>query len=56
MMPDTSVRLTDDVQGYQLSDGKIAICWAVNHQSAGLSWRRLAAIIRFARDREVGQP
>jgi hypothetical protein len=53
MMPETSVWLTDDVQGYRLSNGKVAICWALNHPSAGLSWRRLSDIIRFACDREL---
>ena len=54
LMPETSVWLTDDVQGYMLPDGQMAICWALNHPSAGLSWPRLAAVIRFARDRELG--
>lgn len=52
-MPDADIWLTDDVQGYRLLDGKVAMCWALNHPSAGLSWSRLAAVIKFACEREI---
>lgn len=47
-MPDARIFITNDVQGYRLKDGGIAMCWAVNHPTAGLSWRRLASAIPFA--------
>ncbi len=47
-MPECDLWLTDDVQGYRLQNGSVAMCWAINHPSAGLSWRRLADVIRFA--------
>ena len=54
MMPNADVWLTDDVQGYRLSNGEVAMCWAVNnHPSAGLSWSRLAAVIQFACERKI---
>jgi hypothetical protein len=53
MMPETTVYLTDDVQGYKLENGETAMCWALPHPSAGLSWKRLAAVIKFACNREI---
>jgi hypothetical protein len=47
-MPPTSLHLTKDVQGYRLKDGGMAMCWALNHPSAGLSWHRLSNVIAFA--------
>lgn len=47
-MPDTDVYMTDDVQSYQLKDGSVAVCWALHHPSARLSWTRLADTIYFA--------
>ena len=47
-MPDTTIVMTDDVQGYMNPDGSIAMCWAVNHPSRGLSWSKLAEIVQFA--------
>ncbi len=52
-MPQTSIWLTDDVQGYRLSNNEITMCWAVNHPSAGLSWRRLADLIKFIQIRKL---
>ena len=46
-MPDTDVYITDDVQGYHLEDGSVAVCWALHHPSARLSWTRLADTIHF---------
>jgi hypothetical protein len=45
-MPDTDVWLTDDVQGYALPGGGVAMCWAVRHPSRGLSWAWLSSLIR----------
>lgn len=53
LMPDPDIWLTDDVQGYRQGDGSVAMCWAVNHPSAGLSWRRLAQLIAFAADGKI---
>lgn len=52
-MPDTDVYITDDVQGYSLEDGSVAVCWALHHPSARLSWTRLADTIHFALGREL---
>lgn len=52
-MPECEVRITDDVQGYRLPDGSLALCWALNHPSRGLSWRQLAAVVQFACEREL---
>jgi hypothetical protein len=52
-MPPTDLYLTDDVQGYKMQDGQVAMCWAIHHPSAGLSWTRLAAVIDFACARKV---
>jgi len=46
MMPDTQVWLTDDVQGYVVDDD-MALCWAVPHPSAGLSWEWLAMLVQY---------
>ena len=46
-MPKEDVYMTDDVQGYSLDDNSVAVCWALPHTSAGLSWTRLAEIIHF---------
>jgi hypothetical protein len=48
---ETDIVISDDVQGYRLSDGDFALCWAVDHPSSSraLSWRGLASIIHFAR-------
>jgi hypothetical protein len=53
LMPDTDVWLTDDVQGYRLDNGTFAVCWAVDHPSAGLSWDRLSRLIAFALTRKL---
>ena len=37
--------MTDDVQGYLLEDGSVAVCWVL--PGRGLSWIRLADIIHF---------
>lgn len=52
-MPETALVLTDDVQGYRNRDGSIAMAWAVNHPSRGLSWAGLATIVQFACEREL---
>jgi hypothetical protein len=52
-MPLTDIWLTDDVQAYKISDSEIAMCWVLQHPSAGLSWRRLANIIDFACERKI---
>ena len=46
-MPKEDVYMTDDVQGYFLDDKSVAVCWALPHTSAGLSWTQLAEIIHF---------
>lgn len=46
-MPKEDVYITDDMQGYFLDDNLVAVCWALPHPSAGLSWTRLAEIIYF---------
>jgi hypothetical protein len=53
LMPEADVWLTDDVQGYRLGDGTFAVCWAINHPSAGLSWRRLSQLMAFAVTRNL---
>ncbi|SED40766.1 hypothetical protein SAMN05444161_3141 [Rhizobiales bacterium GAS191] len=53
LMPDADIYLTKDVQGYKTDGGGMAMCWAVEHPSAGLSWRRLAQLIAFATNREI---
>lgn len=50
-MPDTNVYMTDDVQGYLLEDGSVAVCWTL--PGRGLSWTRLADTIHFALGREL---
>ena len=52
-MPEPGVWLTDDVQAYELPDGGAAVCWAVQHPAAGLSWRRLQQVIAFAQERRL---
>lgn len=54
-MPDADIWLTDDVQGYRLSDRSVTMCWAVSHPSSsgGLSWSRLSDLIAFATDRQL---
>lgn len=51
MMPDTQLWLTADVQGYSLDDDSMALCWAVPHPSAGLSWEWLAALVDYLCER-----
>lgn len=46
-MPPSDIYFTDDVQGYRLPSGRMAMCWAVDHPR-GLSWRNLAAVIQFS--------
>lgn len=53
MMPNTDIWLTDDVQAYRREDGGMTVCWAINHPTAGTSWKRLRQVIQFARDRIV---
>ncbi len=55
-MPGVDLMYTDDVQGYRLSDGSMAVCWALHHPSRGLSWRTLAAVIQFACGPELRGP
>ena len=50
-MPEASLSLTDDVQGYPLANGETVICWAVDPASAQFSWQNLAALIKFASQR-----
>lgn len=50
-MPD-AVHMTDDVQGYSLEDGSVAVCFALDHP-AKLTWTRLADTIHFALGREL---
>lgn len=52
-MPDPQIHLTDDVQGYLLSNGNLAMCWVLDHPSAGLSWKRLADVVQFAQERRI---
>lgn len=52
-MPETNVYMTDDVQGYFLDDGSVAVCFALHHPARGLSWARLADTIHFALGREL---
>jgi uracil-DNA glycosylase len=52
-MPDTFIQITDDAQGWRLADGTIAMCWAVKHPSAGLSWAWLAQLVAYIRDGKV---
>ena len=52
-MPDPEVYMTDDVQGYLLEDGSVAVCWALDHPAAGLGWIRLADTIHFALGHEL---
>lgn len=52
-MPETNVYMTDDVQGYSLADGSVAVCFALHHPAAGLCWIRLADTIYFALGREL---
>ena len=52
-MPDADVYMTEDVQSYLLEDGSIAVCWALPHTAAGLSWTRLADTIHFVLGREL---
>ena len=47
------VYMTDDVQGYSLKDGSVAVCFALHHPARGLSWVRLADTIHFALGREL---
>ena len=52
-MPKTDVYMTDDVQGYFLEDGSVAVCWALDLEDAAWSWTRLADTIHFALGREL---
>ncbi len=52
-MPETDEYMTDDVQGYTLDDGSVAVCFALNHPARGLSWTQLADTIHFALGREL---
>ena len=47
-MPEADVYMTDDVQGYFLDDGSVAVCFALDHPARWLSWTRLADTIYFA--------
>ena len=47
-MPETQVVRSKNVQGYNLSDGSVAMCRAVAHPSGGLGWERLAEEIQLA--------
>jgi hypothetical protein len=47
-MPETHIWFTNEVQGYRLSTGNVAMCWAVKHPAAGLKWQELSALIHFA--------
>ena len=44
-MPATQVVVSDKVQGYRLSNGRIAMCHAEPHPSMGSSWKHYAAVI-----------
>ena len=46
-MPDTFIQITDDAQGWRLADRSVAMCWAVKHPSAGLSWSWLAQLVAY---------
>jgi hypothetical protein len=46
MMPATDIQITDDVQGYRLTD-HVMMCFGLRHPAAGLSWRQLASAIHF---------
>ncbi len=52
-VPEADIYLTDDVQRYRVSDDQVAMCWAVQHPAAGLSWKRLADVIDFACERKI---
>jgi len=47
-MPETQEVRSKNVQGYRLRDGTAAMCWAVRHPSAGLSWSKLRDTIAEA--------
>ena len=49
-MPETDRHITNDVQGYELADGSVAVCWALPRN---LSGTRLADTIHFALGREL---
>ena len=43
------VYMTDDVQGYSLEDGSVAVCFALNNPATKrLTWKQLANTIYFA--------
>lgn len=54
-MPSAPLWLTNDVQGYEISENAFAICWNVSHPTAskGLSWRRLASLVTFVCEGKV---
>ena len=52
-MPPADIVFSDEVQGYRIANGEVAVCWALNHPSHGLSWRQLSAAIHFTYEREL---
>ena len=55
-MPHTPTYVTDDVSGYALRDGTVAMCWATLHPAGGLSWSALAEIVQFACGHDLRLP
>jgi hypothetical protein len=51
-MPSTDRFVSEELQGYRLFD-EMAMCFAVNSPSGGLSWRKLASVIYFTYEEEL---
>ena len=52
-MPATDKAVDDKTQGYRLTDGSFAMCWATKHPSRGPSWTWYADFIVKA-EQEMG--
>jgi hypothetical protein len=47
-MPETQTQISGDVQGYALTDGTIAMCFAIPHPSRGPTWNKYSFLIAQA--------
>ncbi|MCJ2111923.1 hypothetical protein MKK64_12025 [Methylobacterium sp. E-025] len=44
-MPDTQIQIEDSIQGYNLNNGDVSMCYAIRHPSYGPGWREYANFI-----------